>query len=332
VNKDQEAEKRSFVPNVVAPRLPRRPAPLLLEIGVEELPAGDVTVAQEQSGKLLASALDDARLDHGDITLYATPRRIAALVDKVAPQQRALDELVRGPSAKVAFDASGKPTPAAAGFAKRFSIDPNDLVVKGDERGSYVYARKHEDGLPAGDVLAQVLPAVIGKIGFEKTMRWNGTNVAFSRPIRWFVALLGRQVIPFEYAGLRAGNTSIGPRGAGSKPFRISAASQYASRIEKQHIIGEIDARRDEIRRQVEAVAGAVGGRVPIEPGLLDEVTNLVEHPTALLGSFEPDYLQIPQQVLMTVMRKHQRYFPVVDANTGALLPHFVAVRNGNDQ
>jgi len=310
----------------------KTPAPLLLEVGVEELPAGDVIIARDQLGKLLASAFDEARLDHGDIKLFATPRRIAALVESIAPQQRPLDELVRGPSVKVAFDAAGKPTPAAAGFAKRYNIDPATLIVKTDAQGSYVYANKHEDGRPALDVLAQALPGVIAKLSFEKTMRWNETNVAFSRPIRWIVALLGRNVIPFEYAGLRSGNASIGSRGAGSKPFRISTAAQYATRMSDHRIVADIDARRDVIRKQVEAVAATVGGRVPIDPNLLSEVTNLVEQPTALVGSFEPEYLQIPQQVLMTVMRKHQRYFPVIDANTGALLPHFIAVRNGDEQ
>ncbi len=309
-----------------------RPAPFLLEVGVEELPAADVTNAQEQLGKHLKSALDEARLDHGEITLYATPRRIAAVVEKVAPQQRALDELVRGPSAKVAFDAAGKPTQAAIGFAKRFNIDPATLTVQEDAQGRYVYASKHESGKPAVEVLSQILPGVIAKVGFEKTMRWNDTNVAFSRPIRWIAALLGYQVISFEYAGVRSSNASIGPRGMGSKTFHIRAAGQYASRIERQAIIGKIDARRDVIRQQVQLAAATVNGRVPVDEGLLNEVTNLVEQPTALLGSFEADYLQIPKQVLMTVMRKHQRYFAVVDQGTGALLPYFIAVRNGNEQ
>ncbi len=325
VKKGKEEEKKSVTVLKV-------PVPLLLEVGVEELPAGDVTVARDQLGKLLTTALDEARLDHGEIKLFATPRRVAALVEGIASQQRSLDELVRGPSAKVAFDAAGKPTPAAAGFAKRFNIDPATLVVKTDAQGSYVYANKHEDGRPALEVLAQVLPGVIAKLSFEKTMRWNDTNVAFSRPIRWIVALLGRNVVPFEYARLHSGNTSIGPRGKGSKPFQLGTAAQYAKRLADRHIVADINTRRDIIRKQVEAIAATVGGRVPIDPNLLSEVTNLVEQPTALIGSFDPDYLQIPQQVLMTVMRKHQRYFPVIDANTGALLPHFIAVRNGDEQ
>jgi glycyl-tRNA synthetase len=320
------------LPLTSSPMLLRSPAPLLLEVGVEELPAADVTLAQELLGKHLASALDEARLDHGNITLYATPRRIAAVVEKVAPQQRPLDELVRGPSAKVAFDAEGKPTQAAIGFAKRFNIDPATLTVQEDAQGRYVYASKHENGKPAVEVLSQILPGVIAKINFEKTMRWNDTNIAFSRPIRWIAALLGRQVIPFEYAGVRSSNVSIGPRGMGSKTFHIRAANQYTKQIERQAVIGKIDARREVIRQQVQAAAATVNGRVPADEGLLNEVTNLVEQPTALLGSFEADYLQIPKQVLMTVMRKHQRYFAVVDQGSGALLPHFIAVRNGNEQ
>jgi glycyl-tRNA synthetase len=324
------AKGGNAIPNLQSP-IPR-PQSLLLEVGVEELPAADVTLAQEQLGKQLISALDEARLDHGEVTLYATPRRVAAVVEKVAPQQRALDEMVRGPSAKVAFDAEGKPTQAAAGFAKRFNIDPASLIVKEDAQGRYVYANKHESGKPAVEVLSQILPDVIAKIGFEKTMRWNDTNVAFSRPIRWVAALLGRQAISFEYAGVHSSNASTGPRGMGSKTFHIRAANQYAGHLERQAVVGKIDARRDVIRQQVQATAATVKGRVPADEGLLNEVTNLVEQPTALLGSFDAEYLQIPQQVLMTVMRKHQRYFAVVDQVSGALLPHFIAVRNGNEQ
>jgi glycyl-tRNA synthetase len=205
-------------------------------------------------------------------------------------------------------------------------------LVKEDGQGSYVYANKHEDGKPTTEVLAQVLPMVMSKVGFEKTMRWNETDVAFSRPIRWIVAMLGRQVIPLEYAGVHSGNASVGSRGMGSKTFRISAANQYARRLEKQSIIGKMDERRSVVRQQAQNAAAEVNGRVPEDEGLLDEVTNLVEQPTAVLGSFESDFLQIPKQVLMTVMRKHQRYFAVVDQASGELLPYFVALRNGNDQ
>lgn len=308
------------------------PAPLLFEIGVEELPARDVPVAQAQLGKLLTAALDDARIEHGAVELFATPRRIAALVADVAPRQRSLDEWVKGPGAKAAFDAAGKPTPAAIGFAKRFGLEPSALVVKADEKGgSYVYAARHEDGRPAVFVLCDALPKVVASIAFEKSMRWNASNIAFSRPISWFTALLDDQVIAFEYAGVTSGRSSLGPRSAGSPVFDIAKASDYPERLREQGILGNIEARKAEIQRQIDLIAASVGGRIKPDAGLMEEVANLVEQPTAVLGHFDPDSLRIPAPVLTTVMRKHQRYFSILDAASGALLPHFIAVRNGGE-
>ncbi|NJM40559.1 MAG: glycine--tRNA ligase subunit beta, partial [Anaerolineae bacterium] len=327
--------RRGFPLVSLSPLLPVSPAPLLLEIGVEELPADDVPKAQAQLGKLIESELKSARIEHGAVQLFATPRRIAALVADVAPSQRPLDEWVKGPGAKVAFDASGNPTQAAIGFAKRSGVDVAALVVDpaGLEQGgaSYVYARKHEPGKPATEVLTQVLPNIISKITFEKTMRWNATNVAFARPLQWFVALLGDQVIPFEYAGVSSGKTSAGTRGEGSPEFKIDHASNYQSLLTRRYILADMPSRRAEIARQIEAVAASLGGKVVHDEGLLDEVTNLVEQPTAVLGHIDAEYMAVPTPVLMTVMRKHQRYFSIIDAE-GNLLPHFIAVRNGNDQ
>lgn len=301
---------------------------LLLELGVEELPADNVPTAQEQLRKLIDDTLTAERIEHGAITMFATPRRIAAFVADVAPQQRALDELMKGPSAKVAFDANGNPTSAAIGFAKRFGIDPKDLIVKEEGNASYVYGRKQEVGKPTGDVLTKVLPSLISKITFEKTMRWNASNVAFSRPINWIVALLGDAVIPFEYAGVQSGRNSTGPRGENSPRFDIGHADDYAATISKYGIIGDIAARKAEILRQVQAVATSVGGVISDDEDLLEEVTHLVEQPAALLSSFEKEYLDIPAPVLISVLRKKQRNFTVLDKN-GQMLPYFITVRNG---
>ena len=304
---------------------------LLFEIGVEELPADDVPKAQAQLGKLLESELKSARLDHGAIQLFATPRRVAALVSDVAASQRPLDELLKGPGAKVAFDASGNPTQAAIGFAKRSGVDVKDLIVKEEGGASYVYVRKQEAGKPAAEILVQALPNIISKINFEKTMRWNATNIAFARPLQWFVALFGDQVISFEYAGVTSSNTSVGPRGEGSPEIKIDHASNYQLLITNNKVLPGIATRRAEIIRQIATVAANVGGHVVEDEGLLDEVTNLVEQPTAVLGHIDAEFMAVPTPVLMTVMRKHQRYFSIVN-NEGALLPHFIAVRNGNDQ
>ena len=308
-------------------------APLLFEIGVEELPADDVPKAQVQLGKLIESELKSTRLAHGAVQLFATPRRVAVLVSDVAVSQRPLDELLKGPGAKVAFDASGNPTQAAIGFAKRSGVDVKDLIVKEEGGASYVYVRKQEAGKPAAEILAQALPNVISKINFEKTMRWNATNIAFARPLQWFVALLGDQVIPFEYAGVTSGNTSIGPRGEGSPEIKIDHANNYQSLITNHRVLADMATRRTEIIRQIAIVAASVGGHVVEDEGLLDEVTNLVEQPTAVLGHIDAEFMAVPTPVLMTVMRKHQRYFSIVETRDRASLqPHFIAVRNGNDQ
>jgi glycyl-tRNA synthetase len=303
-------------------------APLLFEIGVEELPADDVPKAQEQLGALLTNELKAARIDHGPIQLFATPRRVAALVADVASSQRPLNEWVKGPGVKVAFDAQGQPTPAAIGFAKRSGVDVADLVQQQEGNATYVFARKSEAGKPAAEVLTQILPSVLSKISFEKTMRWNASNVAFARPLQWFVALLGANVIGFDYAEVTSGRISHGPRGAGSPAFEIDHASNYQTLLTNHHIIANMDARKAEIVRQLEHLAASVGGRVVADANLLDEVTNLVEQPTAVLGHIDAEYMHVPTPVLTTVMRKHQRYFSIVNAQ-GELQPHFVAVRNG---
>jgi len=305
---------------------------LLVELGTEELPADDVPACQEQLGRCVVEALDAARIDHGDLALVGTPRRTAVLVKNVAPRQRDLDEMARGPAARVAFDKDGKPTQAAIGFARRFNVDPAELVVKEDASGAYVYARKREAGRPTVEVMAHALPQAIGKITFEKTMRWNASNVAFARPINWIVALWGDQVIPFEFAGVPSGRTSYGSRGEGSPEFTIARADDYVGQIAAHRIVGEMAARRAEIKRQVDAAAAAVGGRVAPDDDLLDEVTNLVEQPTAVLCAFEEEFLALPSPVLIAVMRKKQRYFTVLRADGAgqeSLLPYFITVRNG---
>jgi glycyl-tRNA synthetase len=326
--------------NLQQPIRAAQSATLLLELGTEELPADNVPSCEAQLRKVVAEALDAARIAHGDVTSLATPRRTAVIVRDVAPRQRDIDEMTKGPAAKAAFDKDGKPTQAAVGFAKRFGVEPTALVVKEDASGAYVYARKVEPGKPSLDVLAQALPAAIGKITFEKTMRWNASNVAFARPINWIVALLGDQVIPFEFAGVPTGNISLGPRGEGSPEFTVDRADHYPSLISNLHIIGDRAARKAEIKRQVEAAAASISGRVADDEDLLDEVTDLAEQPTPVVCAFPPEYLDIPAPVLMSVMRKKQRYFTVLkDApspnlspegrGAGELMPNFITVRNG---
>jgi glycyl-tRNA synthetase len=276
---------------------------------------------------------------HGSVTVHATPRRLAVLVENLAPGQPDREDLVKGPPADRAFDPAGMATPAAMGFAKKNGIDVADLQVKEIDGGKYVTALVSSKGRPTPEVLAEALPGLVASISFVKTMRWNESGAAFSRPIRWLVALLGEQVIPFEYAGVVAGNKSRGLRPYDSPELVISSSNHYFSVIREAGIVLDVEERKASIIEQVKAAAESVGGEALIEPGLLAEVANLIEKPTAVLGGFNPDFLGLPKDVLIGTMKKHQRYFPIESATTSLpvnihfdLLPFFVAIRNGDDQ
>ena len=308
------------------------PLTFVLEIGTEELPAGDLVLALEQLRRSVPRMLEEARLGYESIQVVGTPRRQAVVIGGLAPRQPDQTIEVQGPPAKVAFDAEGRPTRAALGFAQKQGVLVEALRVVTEKEKSYVVATKSEPGRFASQVLAEVLPGLIAGLRFPKTMRWNQTNVAFSRPIRWLVSLLDDQVIPFEYAGISSGRVTRGLRPLGSPPIELSHARDYLSTLAEHGIVVDMDQRREQVQRQAETLAASVGGTLLHDPELLDEVTNLVEQPTALLGCYDPQYLALPSEVLITVMRKHQLYFPVISQKTGELLPCFVAVRNGDDQ
>ena len=299
----------------------------LLEIGTEELPAGDLVDAMAQLEVSVPKLLDELRLSHGAIAVHGTPRRTVVLIEALAGTQADLETQVKGPPADRAFDASGAATPAAVGFARKNGVPVEALVVREEGGGRYAFAVVRREGRPTLDVLPPALPGLVAGIKFGKTMRWNATNVAFSRPIRWIVSLWGDTVAPFTYAGVAAGRTTRGPRAEGSPELEVTAADAYLPLMSEHHVIVDRAARRATIAAQVAALAAEVGGEIPDDPALLDEVTDLVEQPTALRGSFSSDYLRLPKEVLITVMKKHQRYFPVVAG--GAMLPYFITVRNG---
>jgi glycyl-tRNA synthetase len=313
------------------PPPPPGPATLLLEIGTEELPAGDLSLALAQLREGAPALLAEARLDYENLRVLGTPRRLALLVDGLAPRQRPLEEVVKGPPARAAFDAEGRPTQAAQGFARRQGVDVADLQVREMDGGQYVVAVRQVEGRPTPEVLMDLLPRLVAGLRFPMSMRWNETGVAFSRPIRWLVALLGDAVIPFDYAGLYSGCVTRGSRPQGSPEISLARAEEYLDRMRAHGILVDPDERRAVVAAQVAERAAAVGGRVPEDPDLLEEVTNLVEQPTAFLGHFEEEYLRLPTEVLIAVMKKHQRYFPVLDGD-GRLRPYFVAVRNGGEE
>jgi glycyl-tRNA synthetase len=324
----------------VSPHLPLTESQTyLLEIGAEELPAADVVAAMGQLRASVSKLLDELRLAHGAVEVYGTPRRLAVLVKELAPRQENEQTVIKGPPADRAFGADGAATPAAVGFAHKAGLPVEALEIRTEGSGCYVYAVVRREGRLTTDVLPAALPGLIAGIKFAKTMRWplppqssdTAASVAFSRPIRWLVSLFGDGVVPFEYAGLAAGRQTRGSRAEGSPAIEVPTANDYCNVMAAHHVIVDRAARQAEIIRQITDLAAEVGGRVPDDPGLLDEVTDLVEQPTALRGNFAAEYLHLPKEVLITVMKKHQRYFPVVNAE-GALMPHFIAVRNGGSE
>lgn len=308
----------------------------LLEIGSEELPPGDVASGIAQIEKNLAALLQEARLTYQRLRVTGTPRRLVAYVTELAPVQA--DELIekRGPTLDRAFEADGRPTKAAEGFARGQGLEVSQL----EQRENYLYAVKRVPGRPTPAVLPELCVKLMDSLRFEGTMRWNSTNVAFPRPLRWLVALYGETVIPFTWAGVTSGRTSRGPRFAdaqaklpagGFTTFEVIDADSYFTAVAQTGVVVDRAERRQQIAAQVQQVAAQAGGYTPDEPDLLDEVTDLVEAPQALLGSFEEKYLELPAPILIGVMKKHQRYFPVLQAaGSTQMLPHFITVANAN--
>src|SRR5687767_7060197 len=309
------------------------PSSFVFEIGVEELPANDVDTAQALLTRRVPALLKELNLTHGDVRVFATPRRLAVSIADLSPSQPDREDLVKGPPADKAFDKDGMALPAGMGFAKKNSVNTQDLEIREEGNSKYVFAVVKQKGRPTPEVLAEALPKLVDSIKFEKSMRWNDSGVAFSRPIRWFVALLGNQVIPFEYAGVVAGNTSRGLRPYDSPEIKIPSADKYFDVIREAGIVLDKEERKASIVEQVKQAASLVSGEAIIDEGLLNEVANLIEMPTAVMGEFDREYLSLPRDVLISVMKKHQRYFPVSprSVQSSNLLPHFIAIRNGDD-
>lgn len=315
----------------------RAPAHLLLEIGTEELPNADLSGALEQLNERLPTYLNELRLAHGKVDVQGTPRRLTVYVEDIAPLQSDLEDIVKGPPAERAYDAQGKPTQAALGFARGKGVEADDLQVREIDGGRYVTAIVREKGRPAGEVLAETLPQLIAGLRFEKSMRWNSTNVGFSRPIRWLLALLGDSLIPFTYAGLQAGNRTRGLRFYTPEEYAVKDVKDYFRFLQSQGIRLNLPERKSIIQNEMDAVAAKIPGKVPQDPVLLSQIANEVEAVTVLIGSFDPASLELPHEVLVAVMKKHQKYFPVEPLQSNGqerapLLPLFLALRNGDAQ
>ena len=300
---------------------------LLFEIGTEEIPAGFMEPALSFMERYITRAFNTQRVDHGDIITMGTPRRLVLMAKDVAETQRDKVEEVMGPPAKVAFDEAGNPTKAALGFAKGQGVAVEDLKVKETPKGAYVYVLKEEKGGQTMELLPGILEQLVRSIPFKKSMRWGNRDIRFARPIHWFLALFGEEVVEFEIEGIKSGRITYGHRFLAPDPIELARPEDYMEAMEKARVVVDHKARRASIWEQVQREAARVGGVPQEDEDLLNEVNFLVEYPVATCGTFDQEFLELPPEVLITPMKEHQKYFPVFDRE-GKLMNHFVVVNN----
>ena len=299
---------------------------LLFEIGAEEIPAGFMPNILGQLKQLAETKLNDAHLSFESIATYGTPRRLALIVKGLADTSAEISERHKGPSASIAYDADGNATKAAIGFARGKGLDVADLVVE----DGYIYAETKTAGVPAKDIVTDMLPQLITGLNFPKSMHWGNLDAKFVRPVRWLVALLDEEVIPVEFATVKSGNVTRGHRFLGADEITIKNAASYVDTLKENFVMVDQDARRELISKQLHDMAASKNASIVWDDDLLEEINYLVEWPTALCGGFEESYLALPDAAIITPMKDHQRYFPLVDQD-GKLLPMFLTVRNGSD-
>lgn len=299
---------------------------LLFEIGAEEIPAGFMPNILGQLKQLAETKLNDAHLPFESIATYGTPRRLSLIVKGLADTSAEISERHKGPSASIAYDADGNATKAAIGFARGKGLDVADLVVE----DGYIYAETKTAGVPAKDIVTDMLPQLITGLNFPKSMHWGNLDAKFVRPVRWLVALLDEEVIPVEFATVKSGNVTRGHRFLGADEITIKNAASYVDTLKENFVMVDQDARRELISKQLHDIAASKNASIVWDDDLLEEINYLVEWPTALCGGFEESYLALPDAAIITPMKDHQRYFPLVDQN-GKLLPMFLTVRNGSD-
>ena len=304
-------------------------ATLAFEIGTEEIPAFDLKRATEQLAELVPASLDAVRIPHGDVAIYTSPRRLVAVVDAVAAETEALEEVFRGPAAKIAFDEAGNPTKAAIGFARGKGLGVEDLERRDENGTEYVYAVRSVPAQSVAELLPAVLRGIIDGITWPKSCRWGTTREMFSRPVRWLVALLGDAVIPVEYAGLTAGRTTRGHRFLAPGPHEVPCADDLVSVVEAAYVVPTQAAREARIRTGVAAAEATTGYTAELPAKTLTEVINLSEFPTVMVGTFDEEFLKVPEEIIVDAMLMHQRYFPLYDGQD-KLTNKFIIVSNGD--
>ena len=303
----------------------------LLEIGVEELPARFVSNTLTQMKNYTEKLLNEERIPFEEMSLYSTPRRLVIIIDGLPERQANLEGLVKGPSKKIAFDNEGNPTKALQGFLRGQSATIDEIFTKEYNGEEYVYLNKVKEGKLVEDILKENMGSMIKSITFPKSMRWGGKNLRFARPIRWLVSILNDKVVEFSLEGIVASNITRGHRFLGSNHIEIKHVDEYIDKLKDNYVIVDGNKRKEKIKYGCEKLAREKGGTLLTDEELLDEITNIVEYPTPMIGRIDEQYLELPKEVVTTPMKEHQRYFPVVD-DKKRLLPYFITVRNGNDE
>lgn len=304
-------------------------AELLLEIGVEELPYQFIKPALVSLETEAGMHLEFHRLLPKSMKTYGTPRRLVLVVENLATHQEAFKNEIQGPTKKFAFDQSGQPTKAAIGFAARQGIAVENLEIRETPNGEYVFAVKEDKGRPTMAVLSDIIPQILSELSFPKAMKWNETGLRFARPVRWVVALFGGKVVPLQVAGIKAGNRTYGHRVmGGGKSIVVRDFKTYNKGLEKLKVIVDQERRRSTIQKQINPLCAKAGVELNTDDTLLDQAVYTTEWPCAVVGDFKAEYLNIPQEVLMTSMKEHQGFFSVRDKKSGKLAPYFIAVAN----
>ncbi|MGW6381137.1 glycine--tRNA ligase subunit beta [Peribacillus butanolivorans] len=302
---------------------------LLLEIGLEEMPARFVTASMKQLSDKVQKWLKEKAIEFGAVEAFSTPRRLAILVKDVSESQKDIEEEAKGPAKKIALDSEGNWSKAALGFVRGQGMTAEDIYFKELKGIEYAHVNKFIKGQPTSQLLSE-LQEIISGMTFPKNMRWANQDLRFVRPIKWLIALFGNEVVPFSIADVETGRETKGHRFLGEVAM-IEAPEQYEVTLRDQFVMANPDKRRSVILEQIKSLEQEKGWIIPVDEDLLEEVNNLVEYPTVLFGHFEEEFLELPAEVLITSMKEHQRYFPVKDQN-GKLLAFFVTVRNGDDR
>ncbi|MGL5312891.1 MAG: glycine--tRNA ligase subunit beta [Peptostreptococcaceae bacterium] len=302
---------------------------LLFEVGVEELPSRFVSSTLDQIKNNLTKLFNENRIAFENIETYGTPRRLTFIVKGISERQSDLEEEVKGPAKKIAIDENGNFTKPALGFMKSKGLKEEDVVFKVVGKDEYIFGTIRQEGKETSEVLKSILPESVKMVVFPKSMRWGGKNMRFARPIRWMVTLLNDNVLEVDLEGIVSSNITKGHRFLGKSEIEVSSLEDYLAKLEENYVILDQDRRKEMIKNQCIEVANSLGGEVEFDEDLLEEVTHLVEYPTAFYGEFDESYAKLPKEVVTTPMKEHQRYFPVL--KDGKLLPNFIAVRNGND-